>query len=174
MRTAVDACDRLQKRLWGPHGHRSLKESALEVDSGGKISCRTGDSNRINIAPGFSIGRSTNWAIAAPRYICMIVTALNTLPHFVCICLLYLTCSNKDYWLIHIIAQEHWLSLSFVCLFWPDLLYRREGVEGKGGRRYKRTEWQQLTETDNKFFDEFWTRCNKLNYFCVWRRLRAV
>ena len=40
MRTDVDACDFTR----GLYGHRK-RESALEVDSGRNIPCRTGDSN---------------------------------------------------------------------------------------------------------------------------------
>ena len=45
----------------------TVSESALKIYSGRKIPCCTGDSNCVSIAPGFSVGHSTNWAIHAPN-----------------------------------------------------------------------------------------------------------
>ena len=54
VRTGVDACDCIR----GLYGHRNRVDRSRR-----KIVCRAGIQTRVSIAPGFSVGRSTHWAI---------------------------------------------------------------------------------------------------------------
>ena len=73
----VDSCDCTQDFT------DTVRESALEVDSGRKIPCRTGDSNRLQYCALLFSWTLYNWAILAPG----------------CVSLLFYGCDSDDDWL---------------------------------------------------------------------------
>ena len=82
MHTDADACD-CTRGLYG-HRKRVHRKSTLGAESLAAQKTRT----RVSITPGFSVGRSTNWAIAA-LFTLYVITKNNAADGaIVCICLL--------------------------------------------------------------------------------------